>query len=391
MELLHLFSKSLFVISVFSIILVFLFTPILIVLLSLFRRKKAIRSSSVRSSVSLIIITHNSGHQVVGKVKNSLSLFYPSDDYEIIVYSDGSTDSTADMIKPFINDKVLFYKSDVQEGKDNAINRAVQRSKGEFLVFSDVDSKLAKDAILCLTRWFADASVGGVCGRVSISDDAEQLTKAQSLYLHVDSLMKTMESNLGSISSKTGTISAIRRELFISLPPTVADDLYIPLSIIRQGYRFIYDPDAKAEMGTLFRVPSQEIRRRRRLVTRSLTAIHSMKEIMNPFQYGYYSVNLIINKILRRLLLPFLILLLFSSLVLSYQNSLIAVILVCQLFFYTLALLYWVWFQNTNSFGIVSRFSSMAFYFCLGNLGSFLGVLDFCRGKRIAKWESIRT
>lgn len=374
-----------------GILLVFLFYPLFIWILYLIKDKKQIKVSSFNPTISLITVVHNAENLIVDKIKNSLSLSYPSDNYEIIIFSDGSTDNTESKVKPFINKNVHFFSSITHEGKISGMNKAVQSSSGEIIVFSDVDAILEKDAIINLVKYFSNPTIGGVCGQRVISEDNKGLKGAQSSYIGFDSTIKILESQTGSISSNDGKLYAVRRRLFMPIPTPVMDDLYVCLSIVKQNFRFVFEPNAKAYIKIPSRNTAHEIQRRRRIVTGSLTGIYLMRELLNPFHYGIFSIRLTINKIVRRFLPVLLILFFFCSLFLSFYISLIKAMFFLQITFYFLAFCYPLLLQNICRIKIVTKAASLAYYFCLGNYGTLLGLFDLLIGKQIVKWKPLKT
>lgn len=383
-------NSLIFVISVLGVLLVFLINPVLIWVSSIIKGKKPVKTASIHPSISFISVVRNAEDLIVKKIKNSLSLNYPSEDYEIIFFSDGSTDRTEERVKPYVDKKVRLLSSATHEGKNNGMNKAVQYCSGDILIFSDIDAMLGKDTLLKLIKYFADPEVGGVGGKQTIYDDKQDLEKAQRNYKELDTSIKHLESQIGSISSNDGKLYAIRRELFKPIPPAVMDDIYVCLSVVKEGYRFFFEPEAKAFTKAPSRNIKHEILRRRRNISTSLRCVLLMKEMLNPLRYGYFSIRLIINKILRRMLPFFLILILFSSITLSSYNYFIKVFLYLQLGFYVLALSYWIVLRHIPQLKAINRIPSLAFYFCLGNYGMLLGVFDFLRGKKIIKWEPLK-
>jgi len=382
------FNGILFVLSLAGIVSVFLFTPIAALTILLLRNRKVAVYSPINPSVSLIVTVHNAEDLISRKIANCLSINYPSDNFEIIVFSDGSTDKTGENINSVINEKVRFYFSSSHEGKNNAINEAVRHSKGEILVFSDVDSILEPDSIVNLVKHFADPNTGGVSGRNIFHYDDSKLIDAQRDYIKFDDMIKRLESRVGSIHTKTGTLSAVRRKLFQPLPLAVADDMYMPLLIVRQNHRFIFEPSARVYVKPLSKNPAHEIQRRRRTVTRSLTAIYFMKELLSPFKYGMFAFNLFVNKVCRRFIPFFLIILFLSSFSLSFYFPLIRIVFVLQVAFYFLALSYWILFQHIRRIKVLTKMTLSAFYFCIGVYGTLVGLIDFFTGREYITWET---
>jgi hypothetical protein len=59
--------------------------------------------------------------------------------------------------------------------------------------------------------------------------------------------MRSAESRVGSTVGATGAIYAIRGDLFSPLAPdTILDDVVLPVRIVRQGRRVVFEPGAKA-------------------------------------------------------------------------------------------------------------------------------------------------
>src|SRR5262245_59855636 len=67
------------------------------------------------------------------------------------------------------------------------------------------------------------------------------------LYWRYEKALRRAESRFGSTVVYTGAVSAVRRSLFTPLPEdTLVDDLITPLRVNRQGYRVVFEPEARA-------------------------------------------------------------------------------------------------------------------------------------------------
>lgn len=374
-----------FAVSLAGILLIFLINPFMILLMYLFRGKKSVKSAPITPSVSLITVVYNAESLIVDKINNSLSLDYPPDKYEIVILSDGSTDETENRVRSFSDERIRLFSSPVHEGKNSAINRAVQNCSGEILVFSDVGALVESNAIRHLVKCFEDPEVGGVCGALSIIKDNVPFSASQRDYWRLDRIIKQLESQSGSISSNTGTLYAIRKDLFKTVPEAVTDDLYTCLSVVKQHLRFIFEPDAISYIRARSRSADHEIKRRRRIVTRSLHCISLMRELLNPFKFGFFSIRLFINKILRRFLPVFLIMLFLTSVYLAWDHPVFAILLSIQTVLYVFACSH-LFLKDFTKLLLVIRLSSLVYYFCIGNYGVLLGLYDFLRGVRVVKW-----
>ena len=95
--------------------------------------------------VSVIIPVYNGDRYIVQAVESALAQTFTN--LEIIVVDDGSTDSTHQVLQPYLDRIRYIYQEN--QGAAIARNRACQLAKGEFLAFLDADdyflpSKLEK-------------------------------------------------------------------------------------------------------------------------------------------------------------------------------------------------------------------------------------------------------
>lgn len=366
----------------------FLIYPMLLAFVRLCGASRPIVRKPLSFSVSLITIIRGPADSARRKAENGLSCAIPSGQFEFIMYWDGA--DNVDLIRASMptDPRLIIQASPRHEGKNAAINRAVECSSGQILVFSDADALLDPDAIRLLLEPLADPAVGGVCGQLVMLKDGGVLSRPQHTYWRFDRLLKTMESETGSITSNTGVLYAVRRELFQPIPLTVTDDLFSCLTVVRQHKRFVFEPAALAFMTAASKSPGHELRRRRRIVCRSLRGIWLSKEVLNPFRYGLFSAGLFLNKVLRRFLPVLLLLILVSSAVLGARSLPMRVLFLAQVCFYASVVPLWKLADQLPLGGLLRRFVSLAFYFCTGIVGTWLGLLDFLKGKQVAKWET---
>ncbi len=344
-------------------------------------------------SVSMIIALRNSERIIERKIQNCLDLTYPSNDVEIIFSLDGSTDRTEEILRRCPDKRLRVISFPEHQGKVSALNRAVEQATKDLLVFSDADSILEKDALMKMLRHFSDEAVGGVCGQRVIYKDSAEMKTAQKRYIKFDSAIKVLENKLGSLTSNDGKLYGIRRSLFWPIHPSAVDDLFVSLSVIRQGYRFGFEPEAKVFIHVPSRSVTHEIIRRRRIVSTSLRCLFMMREIFNPVKFGFYSFELFVNKVLRRFLPIFLMIFFSSNLTLAFVYGWAMGLWIVQVLGYGFAAIFPVldripW-RNRGVMKL-KKLSSVLFYFCVGNMGTFLGFLDFLRGKEVKKWEPVK-
>lgn len=361
----------------------FIYPLILMLVGSLFARPIASGNLS-NFRVSVIVACRNPHEQLSKKIFNTFSLDWPADAIELIIICDGSTDDSARILSEWQDSRLRFHCFSDHRGKAAALNHGLAMADGDILVFSDVDTLLAPDALRELIKPFADDAVGGVCGRFVLADENIALRDAQVNYVNWDSRIKLMESRIGSVTSNHGALYALRVTAASPIVEGVTDDLYASLQVIARGWRFVFEPRARALLRVLARSPQHEISRRRRIVCRSLTGILLCRQVLNPRKFGFFSLALIINKVFRRLLPLFLALLLVSSGILAVGSLLWSGFLALQLMAYGMALLGAVLPRLPGWLGKLTR---NGYYFLLGNLGTALGLWDFLRGHRVVRWD----
>jgi len=341
-------------------------------------------------AITCVVIARNAEQLIEKKIRNCLSLDYPEHLTRFVFYSDASTDRTAEIMRTYASDpRVLVEVDDTHKGKLEALNWAVAHCSGDLVLFTDADAMLESSALRKLARHFLDPAVGGVCGKRVIGENLESMQASQASFIRFSTSIQQMESAISSVTANDGKIYLIRESLFVPIVDSVTDDMYVCLSIISQGYRFLYEPDARA----LIQVPSRSFRheviRRRRIVAPNLRCIFMHRHLLNPLQHGSYAVGLFINKVLRRFL-PFMLLLLYISNALLLGHWPMAIFFTLQSAFYLTAVLYLLPGKKRLLPRAIDRIMSTVAYFCVGNYGVGLGVIDFLRDKRISRWDPVK-
>ena len=91
--------------------------------------------------VSVVIITYNHGRFIGDAIQSVLSQTFP--DFEVVVVDDGSSDNTAEVVRPF---PVKYFWQENQ-GVCRAYNRGIDLSQGEYILFLDADDMLLPDTL----------------------------------------------------------------------------------------------------------------------------------------------------------------------------------------------------------------------------------------------------
>lgn len=94
--------------------------------------------------VSIIIPCYNGEQYIEETIQSIIAQTY--DNWEILFIDDGSTDSTATLVKKMAKtDAIINYFHQVNQGVSKSRNRGIKEATGEYLVFFDADDLMTKD------------------------------------------------------------------------------------------------------------------------------------------------------------------------------------------------------------------------------------------------------
>lgn len=355
-------------------------------LLVLARRRLPLRPVQDRlPSVTLIISVFNEERCIAAKLDNCLALDYPADRLEIVVVSDASTDATDAIVDGYAEKGISLLRMERRGGKTLGLNAAVERARGDVVVFSDANAMYRPDAIRALVAPFADAAVGAVIGESSYADADSDAGRSESLYWRYETAVKRLESRNGSVVGGDGAIYAVRRALYCPMSADAISDFVNPLQVVRAGYRCIYEPAASSSEETAGGF-SKEFRRKVRIVNRAWRALMSMKELLNPFRYGQFAWQLVSHKLLRWLVPLFLLTGFVANALLVGEHLVYRLTFAGQVLFYVLAGVGVVLRKRDN----LAILLYIPYYFCLVNVASARGILEAYRGKTYTTWSTAR-
>jgi cellulose synthase/poly-beta-1,6-N-acetylglucosamine synthase-like glycosyltransferase len=330
--------------------------------------------------LSLIIPAYNEERHLSSKLANIRELDYPADLLEVLFVSDGSTDGTNRILEGAAggNVRVLFLPD--RGGKASAVNKAVAQARHQILVLSDAATLFAPDAIRKLVRHFANRQVGVVCGALQFHGSLES-RQTEGVYWHYESVLRLMESRLGVTLTASGAIYALRRACFVPLPAnTLVEDLVVPMNARRQGFRVLYEPEARATDFAPATVGG-EFARRVRIATGSFRALGQLlRGPLDPLTtFAFLSHKLL------RWILPFLLIgLLLTSALLSGQ-LLYRVLFLCQVAFYGWGLAGCLFRRQVE--GI--RYALIPYYLLAMHLAFLVGFVRFLSRRSEVGWRRV--
>jgi hypothetical protein len=361
--------------------------PLLLALrAAMFRRPY--REGVAEPTVSLVICAHDEARSIGARIENALALDYPGEKLEIVIASDGSSDGTQAIALRYAASGRVRVLDLPRRGKVPTLNDAVGAARGEVLVFSDANSHFERGALRALMHPFADPSVGGVAGdqryakqRRGESTDNE----GERAYWALDRWIKQWQSAAGSVTSATGAIYAVRRELVGPIPAGVTDDFWVSTRVVAAGRRLVFAPDAVA-IEPVAASSGAEFQRKVRVMTRGLTGVRLARELLDPRRHGFYALQLFSHKVLRRLVVLPLAVLAVATPFCVAEGGVYALAGAAQLAIYGAALAGWLAGERAAK----ARLVALPLFFCLVNLAAWRAFVNVLRGRRIDRWEPQR-
>lgn len=342
-------------------------------------RQRPVKRAEFTPPISIVMVVRNEENVLAQKLQNLMGLDYPQDLIELVLVSDGSNDRTEGILSHYAEGKqVKVIAHGDARGKAAGLNEAIGSAHGEIVVFTDARQKIETGAVRRLVENFADPEVGCASGELMLGDsDSGETKQGMGLYWRIEKRVREMESASGSVMGATGALYAVRRDLLSPIPPeTILDDVLIPLNVLRQGRRVVFDPSARA-----WDVANQGKVREFARKVRTLSGNYQLLQLApwlltaaNPSRFRFISHKLL------RLVSPFaLAAMLIASLALSQPIYRIALLI--QVGMYALCL---VAMSKLNR-GPVARVADAAFTFVTLNTAALVAFANFVTGRK-AVW-----
>ena len=372
-------AEWLFAGSLFALLYIYLGYPAILVILAKWMHAP-VRKGECTPSVSILIAAHNEAECIGKTIENKLGLDYPGDKAEIIVISDGSDDETDEIVRGYASLGVKLIRQEPRAGKTSALNLAIPRTRGEIIVFSDANSLYEADAILKLLANFKDPAVGYVTGKmIYVNPDGSVTGDGCSAYMRYENRLRALETAIGSVVGVDGGIDAVRKSLYRPMRADQLPDFVLPLDVIAQGYRVVYEPGAVLRE-TVLAEASDEYRMRVRVSLRAFWALKDMRHLLSFRRNPLYAWQLWSHKVLRYLSFVFLACAYIGNALLVPEAFFYAVLFAMQTLGYAACLAA----PCLPKAGF--RFVHMLHYFVLINVAALHAFLKFVLGQKQVVW-----
>ena len=338
-----------------------------------------VRTAAIAPTVCLFVAANDEADVIEAKLMNSLALDYPQDRLSILVASDGSVDETNSIVQRFAP-RVRLLRLAPRRGKVATINEGIRSVSSEIVIFSDANTFLETGTVRALVRNFGDPRVGAVSGDVALIGERAALGRSEDLYYRYERRIQQAESDAGSMIGADGALYAIRRELFVAPEDdTILDDMAIPMAVIRQGFRVIFEGAARAyEQGC--ETAREEFARKSRVVAGAVQFL-ARAESAVPLATPQVVVSLLSHKALRWLSPALMACALLASAILADGSPGYTAALVVQCAVLALGL--------AGCVPALRRWSVVAgaHYFCLVQVAAAVGLARGITGRQSVLWR----
>jgi GT2 family glycosyltransferase len=354
--------------------------PLMLAGVALLVRRSVVKAA-IEPSVALLVVANDEDAVIDAKLLNALAADYPRDRFRIIVASDGSVDRTNEIVRSYARDGVELLAFEDRRGKMAAINAAIETLEGvDVVVLSDANVFLQPAAVRHLVGNLADPGVGAVSGDVILVGDRAALGWSEDLYYRYERWLQKTESGIGSMVGVDGALYAIRKSLFVPQPPdTILDDMAIPMAVLKQGYRVVFEPAAiGVEQGS--QSAWEEFLRKSRVLAGAAQFLKRASKQL-PWRQPQVLISFFSHKTLRWLSPALAITTLASAVALAGTSEVYLVAAVVQVGLLGLGIAGCVPGLRRNSA------IGFAHYYCLVQAAAAVGFVRGLRGRQPATWQ----
>ncbi|MBI96789.1 hypothetical protein CL656_06560 [bacterium] len=195
---------------------------------------------------SLIITSYNEIENTKNLIQNILSSFNKNDEL-ILVSPNVELKEFLDKQRKEFNK--VFIK-DSKKGKPAALNLALEKAQGKFIICTDGDVILRENAIPEILKPFQEREVGLASGQPISKDDRNSLFGYWSHFLvNAAHITRQKREDKNQFFVASGYLLAFRNSLIDLIPEnTLVDDAWISHNISNQGHKIAYAPLARVEV-----------------------------------------------------------------------------------------------------------------------------------------------
>ena len=336
--------------------------------------------------ISILLSAYNEEDVIEEKIRSVYHTRYPADRFEILIGSDNSTDSTAEIIVRLAGEfaSLRFFNFDFRQGKPGVINKLVKEACGEILVLTDANVIFDEETLSRIAAPFVDRSIGLVDTQmINLGMKREGISFQEKAYISREVSIKYLESRLwGVMMGPFGGCFAIRRELFDPVPDNfLVDDFYLNMKVLESGYKAVNNPEARVYEDVSNEL-SIELKRKIRIATGNFQNLKRFRKLLWPSKPAL-AFCFLSHKVLRWLGPAFLLLALLALGYLAVPSVFYRALLFVYLGVLLMPALDYL-FKKLNLHIKILRFIT---HFLGMNLALSIGLVRYLKGVKTNVWQ----
>lgn len=211
------------------------------------RRVDAVHRPVITEPATVIVPAYNESAGIEAAVRSIAASSHP---VEVIVVDDGSTDGTADIVEALGLPGVRVIRKE-NGGKPSALNAGILAASYDLVVMVDGDTVFEPDTVRALLQPFADPRVGAISGNTKVANRGGILGAWQHIeYVVGFNLDRRLFDVAECMPTVPGAIGAFRLAALRNVggvsDDTLAEDTDLTMALCRDGWRVVYQEDARA-------------------------------------------------------------------------------------------------------------------------------------------------
>jgi cellulose synthase/poly-beta-1,6-N-acetylglucosamine synthase-like glycosyltransferase/peptidoglycan/xylan/chitin deacetylase (PgdA/CDA1 family) len=211
------------------------------------RRVDMVPRPVITEPATVIVPAYNESAGIEAAVRSIAASSHP---VEVIVVDDGSTDGTADIVEALGLPGVRVIRKE-NGGKPSALNAGILAASYDLVVMVDGDTVFEPDTVRSLLQPFADPRVGAISGNTKVANRDGILGAWQHIeYVVGFNLDRRLFDVAECMPTVPGAIGAFRLAALRNVggvsDDTLAEDTDLTMALCRDGWRVVYQEDARA-------------------------------------------------------------------------------------------------------------------------------------------------
>jgi cellulose synthase/poly-beta-1,6-N-acetylglucosamine synthase-like glycosyltransferase len=378
-------------VSVVAIMQSYVFYPLIISLLSRFKKEndRIFTATDDLPFVTIIMAVHNEEKVISEKFQSLYNTGYPVNRFELIVGSDGSSDRTNDILEEFSKDHESFHFSAFRgrRGKPAVINELRERARGDILIMTDAQVLFTPDTIFELVKHYRNEQIGLVGANIlNTRIDKTGISFQEWSFMSREIRLKFHEGKVwGTMIGAYGACYSIRNKYYTRVPEGYSvDDFYITMKVLERKKKCILEMKATGYENVPNRL-SEEFRRKIRIAAGNFQNLKTFYKLLWP-PYTGVAFSFFSHKVLRWLGPFFLLLLIISNIILALSDPFYRILLMIQGLLIVCPFIDYL-LRKIGLHIVILRFIT---HFYSMNLALLAGFLKFIKGTETNVWQPTR-